>query len=199
MFFNPGRNGENIWVKDNILWREIHLIDEEIIGALTNPEFIICCLGLALFVEGHDNCRRAEVADFPRMSEKFFFPLFHRDRINNGLALYAFQTCLKHFPFGAIDHDGNPGNVRLPCHELQETCHGRSAVNQPVIHININDLRAAFNLLPRNRKSFLVIIIDDEFFESGRARDIGAFTNIDKLCSRRRHDLDRNLKGFETR
>ena len=182
MLLNPCRHSENIGIEYDVFRREIHFIDEQIIGPLTDAEFIIRCLGLAFFVKGHDDGSGAQISDDTRMGQKLSFALFHRDRIDNGFALYAFQPRFENLPFGAINHDRHPGNIRLARHELQEARHGRDAVNQSVIHIDVNNLGAAFNLLPRNRKRFFVIIIDDQFFKPRRACDIGAFTDIDKLC-----------------
>ena len=126
------------------------------------------------------------------MGQELSFAFFHGDRIDNGFALYAFQACFENLPFGAINHHGDARNIRLARHELQEARHGRNPVNQTVIHIDVNNLRAAFDLLPRNGKRLLVIIIDDEFFKPRGPRNICAFTDIDKLCGRGRHELDRN-------
>ena len=55
MFFNPRRDGKNIGIENDIFRREIHFIDKQIIGPLTDAEFIISRLSLAFFVKGHDN------------------------------------------------------------------------------------------------------------------------------------------------
>ena len=118
MLFNPCRHGENIRIKNDVFWREIHFIDEQIISPLTDFEFMVCGLRLAFFIKRHDNSGSAQIAYNTCMGQELFFTLFHRDRVDDSFALHAFQTCFEDFPFGAINHHRHAGDVRLACHEL---------------------------------------------------------------------------------
>ena len=129
------------------------------------------------------------------MGEKFFFAFLHRDRIDDSFALYAFKACFEHLPFRAINHNRHAGNIWLTCEELQVTRHSRDTVNQTIIHIDVDNLRAIFDLLPRNGKSFVKITFDNEFLKPRRARHIGTLADIDKLSCI--HDLNGNLKRLK--
>src|SRR3546814_263164 len=58
--------------------------------------------------------------------------------------------------------------------------HGQLRIEQPLIHVRVNDLRAIFNLLPGDLDSGMVIASKDQLLELGGAGDVGAFTNVNE-------------------
>ena len=58
--------------------------------------------------------------------------------------------------------------------------HGFSAIKHAFVHIDINDLSAAFYLLAGHLEGLFVFGLANEPRKFGRAGDIGAFTYIDK-------------------
>src|SRR3546814_9655843 len=70
-------------------------------------------------------------------------------------------------------------NIRFGGDQLQKGGHGQLRIEQPLIHVHVNDLRAIFNLLPGDLDSGMVIASKDQLLELGGAGDVGAFTNFD--------------------
>ena len=99
VLLDAGGDGEDVGIEDDVLGREAHRPGEEVIGALADLEFPLSGLGLALLVEGHDHHGSAVAADFPGVVEKGLLAFLHADRIDDGLALHAFQASLDHRPF----------------------------------------------------------------------------------------------------
>ena len=81
---------------------------------------------------------------------KFFFPLFQRNRIHNTFSLYTLNSCLNNFKLRAVYHDGDAGDIRLTLQEVDKIRHGGYTIQHCIIHIHIQHLCPTFYLLPGN-------------------------------------------------
>ena len=127
------------------------------------------------------------------MSQKFFLAVFQADRIDNRLALYAFESGFDHAPFRAVDHDRDARNVRLACDQVQKARHRRFRIDHSLIHVDVEDVSAALHLLPRHRQRAVKIVAQNQFREFRGAGNVGSLTN------HRKAKLRRNVQRFETR
>ena len=57
-------------------------------------------------------------------------------------------------------------------------------VEQAFVHIDVDHLRAIFDLLPRDFDRGFIIIVQDEFLEPRRPGHVGTLANIDEICGR---------------
>jgi hypothetical protein len=89
VLLDPGRDGENIGVEDDVLGREAELFCQNLIGPLANGDLALRGVGLALFVEGHHDHGRAVTPHGLRMFDERRFAFLERDRIHHALALRA--------------------------------------------------------------------------------------------------------------
>ena len=105
---------------------------------------------------------------------------FHRNRIDDAFALDAFQPGFDDFPFGRIEHDRHAGNVRFGGDQLQETIHRRNAVEHGIVHVDVDDLGAVFDLLAGDGQGFVEARFADQAGKGLRAGDVGAFADIDE-------------------
>ena len=90
MFFNAGGDGENIGVKNNIFCWKAHFINQNPIGTLTNLKLAFSGISLTYFVKRHHDDGSAIAAHELGMFNKLINAFFHRNRVNNALALNAF-------------------------------------------------------------------------------------------------------------
>ena len=156
MFINTGSDGEYVGVKDNIFRWEPD-VGEHLIGAFANIDLALFCIGLAFFIERHDNDGGAISHTFARMFAELVFAFFHADRVDDGFARHAFQTRLNHRPFGRIDHQRHAGDIGFGGDTLDELGHGFMRVEQAFIHIDVDNLRAVFHLIARDlNRSFVI-------------------------------------------
>ncbi len=118
MLLDAGRYRENIGIEDDVLRREADFIDENFIGALGDREFALECVGLALFVEGHHHDGGAVALDLARLVAKLVLAFLHRDRIDDALALQAFEPGFDHLELRAVDHDRHARDVGLGGDEI---------------------------------------------------------------------------------
>jgi len=57
-------------------------------------------------------------------------------------------------------------------------------VEQALVHIDIDHLRAVLDLLASDLDGGFIIIVEDQLLEARRARDIGALADIDEIGGR---------------
>ena len=119
--------------------------------------------------------------------------LFHRDRIDNALALNAAQAGLNHIPFRAVHHDGHARNIGFRGNQIQETHHGSLAVQHGLVHVHVNDLCTVFHLLAGHSQSFFVLLVQDQAGKGFGASDVSALTHVDK------QGVLTNEDGFQAR
>ena len=99
VLFDASSDGEDIRIKDDVLRREINLVDQQPIGAFA--DFPLACkrIRLALLVKGHHDHSGAVTTTKRGLTQEFGFAFFHRDGVHDRLALNAFQACLDYGPF----------------------------------------------------------------------------------------------------
>ena len=180
VFLDACSDGEDIGVKDDVFRRKADLVDQNTIGALADLELAIRRVRLTGFVKSHHHDGGAIGQAGFRLRAKLVLALLQADRIDDRLALDILQPGLDHLPFGAVDHDRHTGNVRLSCDQAQEAGHGLNAVQQPLIHVHIDDLGPVLHLLAGNRNSLGIVAFGDQLPEAGRAGDIRALADIDE-------------------
>ena len=92
MFLDARCDSKYIWVKNDVIRFKTDLFDQNFIGTGANFYFSFLCVGLSLFVKSHDDSRRAVFSNDFGLFDKLFLTFFHRNRIDDALALNAFQT-----------------------------------------------------------------------------------------------------------
>ncbi len=153
MLLDPGGDGEDVRVEDQVLRREAHLLDEQPVRALADRDLALDRVGLALLVEGHDDDARAVAADPARLLEELLLALLERERVDDALALDALEAGLEHRPARAVDHDREPRDLRLGGEEVEEGRHRALAVEQVGVHVHVEEVGAAAHLLERDVES----------------------------------------------
>ena len=69
-----------------------------------------------------------------------------RDRVHDRLALVPLQARQHDVELGAVDHERHARHVRLRHRHLHEFLHGRHAVQHAVVHVDVDDVGAGFDL-----------------------------------------------------
>ena len=113
------------------------------------------------------------------------FALFQRNRIDDRLALHAFQSGFDHREFRGIDHHRNAGDVRLGRDQIEKRRHRLFGIEQAFVHVDVDDLRAVFDLIAGDRERRGIIAGCDELAKARRTGDVGAFADIDEGNFRR--------------
>ncbi len=133
---------------------------------------------LALLVEGHDHDGRPVAADQPRLLPEVGLPVLQGDRVDDRLALHAPQPGLDHLPARRVDHERDARDLGFGREQVQEGDHRGFGVEQPLVHIDVDDLGAAAHLLPRHLDRGLVVAVADQAGEALRSRHVGALAHV---------------------
>ena len=185
MLFQAGGDGEDVGIENNVFRREADSVHQDVIGALADFQLAFAGIGLADLIERHHHHGGAEAQAFAGALDELRLAFLHADGIDDRLALAAFQPRLDHRPFGTVDHQRHFGNVRLARDHVDIAGHRRFGIDQPLVHVDVDDLGAVLHLLPRHIQRRLIVIGGDQLAELGRAGDVGALADIDEIQVRR--------------
>jgi hypothetical protein len=122
------------------------LVHEQAVGARADADLFVAGGGLALLVEGHDDGGGA-VAQEERAAEELGLAVLERDRVDDALALQAFQAGLEHAPLRGVEHHRHARDVGLGGDEVEELHHRRLAVDQRLVDVDVDDVGAVLDLL----------------------------------------------------
>ena len=115
---------------------------------------------------------------------EFFLARLERDGIDDAFALDAFQAGFDHAPLRAVDHDRQARDVGLAPDQMQEARHGRFGIDHSFVHVDVENVRAAFDLMARDRERGFEIAGQDQLREFWRARDVGPLADDDESRNR---------------
>ena len=179
MLFKPRRDREDIGIEDDVLGRKADR-HQELVGALADLDLAVFRVGLPDLVERHHDDRGAIGHAFARMAQELLLAFLHADRIDDRLAGDTFEAGLDHIPFRAVDHHRNACDIGLGGDQLQEGRHRIFGVEQAFVHIDVDHLRAIFDLLARDLDRRSIIVGEDELLERRRSGDVGALADVDE-------------------
>ena len=100
VLLDAGGDGEDVGIEDDVVRRKADGIDENVVGALADRGLARERIGLALLVERHHHHSGAVPAHDLRLADEFRLALLERDRIDDRLALDAFEPGLDHLELG---------------------------------------------------------------------------------------------------
>ena len=158
VLLHAGGHGEDVGVEDDVLGREADLLGEDAVGAPADLDLALDGVGLALLVEGHHHHRRAVAPDQRGPgARKASSPSLRLMELTTPLPWRHCRPGLDHAPLRAVDHDRHAGDVRLGGDQVQEADHGRLGVEHALVHVDVDDLRAARHLLAGDGHRVLVV------------------------------------------
>ncbi len=181
VFVDSGGDGEDVGVEDDVLRGEVDFLGEEAVGAGADIDSALVGIGLASFVEGHDDDGGSVFSDEGCLFEELGFSFFEGDGVDDSFALEAFEAGFDDGPFGGIDHDGHSRDVGFAGDEVEEPAHGGFAIEHAFVHVDVDDLGSVVDLLTGDVDGFLELVVEDEFRELGRTGDVGTFADIDEV------------------
>ncbi len=100
VFLDAGGDGEDVRVEDDVFGRKARLFGQQLVGAGADFHLARLRIRLPLFVEGHHDDGSAIGAHQLGMMQECLLALFKRYRIDQRLALHAFQARFDDLPLG---------------------------------------------------------------------------------------------------
>ena len=181
VLLDAGADGEDVRVEDDVAGREADLLGQQPVGPLADGDLVVLGDGLAFLVEGHHDDRGAVALDQPGLFEELLLAFLEADRVDDRLALDALQARLDDRPLRAVDHDRDAGDVGLGGDQVEEAGHRLLAVDQPLVHVDVEDVGAALDLLAGDGDGLLEVALADQPGELARAGDVGPLADHDEV------------------
>ena len=181
VLFDAGGHGQDVRVEDDVLRREPDLAREDAVGARRDLDLALDGLGLALLVEGHHDDGRAVALHSARLPPEDLFALLEAEGVDHPFPLHALQSRLDDRKPGAVDHDRDAGDVGLRGDQAEEGHHRLLGVEHRLVHVDVDQLGPAFDLLARDRQRFLVVPFQDQAREFRRTGDVGPLADVDEV------------------
>ncbi len=168
-------------------------LGEQPIRALADRDFALDRLRLSFFVERHHDDARAVSTHGARLREKFFFAFFEADRVDDAFALNVLETFFEHAPLRRVDDDRESRDFGLGGDDVEEFRHRLFAVEHSFVHVHVEEVRAATNLIERDLERFVEVAFANQLGEFRGAGDVRAFTDHREI------GVFRDRVGLETR
>ena len=181
VFLDAGGDGEDVGVEDDVLGVEADLLGEDAVGAFADGDFALDSVGLAAFVEGHDDDGGSVAPDDARLADELILALLERDGVDDAFSLETLEAGLDDIEAGAVHHDWDAGDVGLGGEEFEVALHGGFGVEHTLVHVDVEDLGSVLDLLAGDGDGVLVTLAADETPEAGGAGDVGALSDVDEV------------------
>ncbi len=180
VLFDAGGDREDVGVEDDVFGRKAHAVHQQAVSALADRGLAREGVGLALLVEGHDDRRRAVAPAELRLADELALAFLQRDRVDDALALHTLEPGFDDAPLRAVDHHRHARDVGFAGNEVQIARHAAGRVQHRLVHVDVDDLGAVFDLLARYGHGFLELLGEDQAREGLRAGHVGALADVDE-------------------
>lgn len=172
---------EYIRIEDDVLWMEVYLLGENVIGLFVNGYFVFDGVGLFFFVKSYDDCCGIIVLNGFCLLDKGFFFFFQGDGIDYVFVLNVFQFCFDDGEFGRVDYNGQFGNIGFGYDQVEKICYCFFRIQQFFIYIYVNDLCFVFYLMLGDGKSFVICFGFNQVCKFLGVGDISLFFYINEV------------------
>ena len=179
MLLHSSPNGEDIGIEDDVFRRKTDFFRQKTVRTFTDSHLVIAVCGLTRLIERHHDGRCTIPADQPSLFEKFLFAFLQTDAVDDALSVTTLESGFNHVPVRAVDHDGN-ANV-LVMQQPQIAFHALRAVQKTFVHVHINDIGSAFDLILCDTDRLVVLFLPNQPSELPRPGHVRAFTNVQKI------------------
>jgi len=178
---DSGRDGEDVDVEDDLFGSEPDPLGQQREGARGDGGAALQGVGLALLVERHDDHAGAQAAHLARLLEERTLALLEAQRVDQAASLQARQPGAQHRDVGGVDDDRDAGDLRLGRQQVEEAHHLGLRVQHPLVHVDVEHLRAALDLVAGDVERLLQPSLADQAQEAARAGDVGALADVDEV------------------
>ena len=182
VLFEAGGDREDVRIEDDVARIESRPIDEQAVGALADFHLAFDRVGLTALVEGHDDDSGPVTMDEAGLVQEILLAFLQAQRVDDRLSLHALEARFDHGPLRAVDHDREAGDLRLGCNDVQEGRHRGLGVEHPLVHVDVEDVGAAADLVERDLGGFDELAVGDEARESLRAGHVRALADHDEVA-----------------
>ena len=132
---------------------------------------------MALLIEGHHDNRSAVTPDDGSFSQELLLAVLKADAVDNRFALHVLQACEQDIPLGRIDHHRYGRDDRIACDKPQVPGHRLDAIEQRIVHVDVDDRRAVLDLLSGYFHGLFKLVVANQIRKGLRTCHVGPFPN----------------------
>ena len=97
--------------------------------------------------------------------------------VDNAVTLTVWHTREQDIPLGRIDHHRYGRDDRIACDEPQVPSHRLDAVEQSIVHVDVDDRRAVLDLLTGDFHGLFKLVFSNQIRKGLLTRHVGSFPN----------------------
>ena len=185
VLLDAGGDGEDVRVEDDVLGREADLLGQQPVGARADLDLALDGVGLAVLVEGHHHHGRAVAAHQRAPGRRnSASPSFIEIELTMPLPCRHFRPASITLNFELSTITGTRAMSGSAAIRLRKRDHRLLGIEQALVHVDVDDLRAVLDLLARDDHRFVVAVFHDQLLELRRAGDVGALADVDEVAFR---------------
>ena len=184
---DAGGDGEDVRVEDDVLGRKARPFGQQPVGAPADGDLAGGIHRLSLLVERHHDDGGAEPADPAGGGEEGLFTVLERQRVDHPLAGKRAEPGLDDLEARAVHHDREPRDVGLHGDQPQEPAHGGLGLEEALVHVHVEQVGAARDLVPRHGDRRFEPVVPDQAGEAARTGHVGALA----------HHQERRLRPYQ--
>ena len=174
---NAGGDGEDVRVEDDVLGRKARAFGQQPVGAPADGDLARRIDRLSLLVERHHDDGGAEPPDPAGGGEEGPFAVLERQRVDHPLAGKRTEPGLDDLDARAVHHDREPRDIGLHGDQPQEPAHGGLGLEEALVHVHVEQVGAARDLVPRHGDRRFEPVVPDQAGEAARTGHVGAFAH----------------------
>ena len=182
VLIHPGPHRQDVGIEDDVAGRKTDHFGQQPERATGDLELSARVGRLASLVKPHHDHSRPVSSHQASLVQERRFAFLETDRVDDRLALHALQPRLDHLPIRTVDHDRHPGHIRLGRDQVQEVPHRHRAVQQGLVHVHVDHVGTAVDLLPGHRHRFIQLAVANQSSKSAAARYVGPLADHDQVA-----------------
>jgi hypothetical protein len=176
----PVPMANTLWIKNNVLGRESDHLGQNLVRTrqMSNRRSSVSAWPFV------SNAMTITAAPYKRAffacSIKASSPSFMLIEFTTHLPCTHFRPASITLPFGGIDDDRNPADIRFGRHQVQERGHQGLGVEQALVEVDV-EICAPFSTCFRHVEGLVEFVVLDQAQEFARAGDVAALADVDEV------------------
>ena len=171
-------NSQDVWIKYYVVRSKAYFLNQNAESSLANANLVLKCCSLTFLIKGHHNHRSAVIPANGGVVLESLLALLQGYRVYYTFALGTLQSSLNNMKLRGVYHEWHLAHIRLRDKQVHKLCHGRYAVNKPVVHVDVKHVSTLLHLLAGYPESLLVVAIHNRLLVHYGTSNIASLTHV---------------------
>ncbi len=177
VLLETGGDREDVGIENDVGRIEPRALGQQPVRALADGDFPLDRVRLALLVERHHDDTGTVAPHGGGFFQELVLAFLEADRVHDRLALHALQPREQHRPLRTVDHHGHARDLGFGGDVVEERGHRLLGVEHALIHVDVDQIRAAAHLIESDVRRLRVVARADQPREARGTGHVGALTD----------------------